>query len=278
MPITLTSVLRVPFPHPNTTQDRLTLALSAGALVVSTLILPAAYRDYKIFKSYGPGGLPNNALGWVVVRALFQPFGREMFSTDEYARRIAAAEGHGKGDDGFLILSEEQVGSRRGEERPVVGPHVVPQRQLTQLPDTAVMEKFRTVFTAFGHRNHHLVKFQRSNLERHADGLFVADHLPVSGIAQTMRREIAHVHSGNDHSVHVVLAPADCIKVIEAGLGQRHAFSGTSAIGILSLGTRPDIPAEYVLIYAPRTEAEIETVMQIVSAGVKFMTGREDVR
>lgn len=46
----------------------------------------------------------------------------------------------------------------------------------------------------------------------------------------------------------------------------------------LSLGTRPDIPAEYVLIYAPRTEAEVEIVMQIVAASIKFMTGREDVR
>ena len=138
--MTLASVLRIPFPYPNTAQDRRTLALSGAALVVSTLILPAAYRDYKVFKSYGPGGLPNNALGWIVVRALFQPFGREMLSTDEYARRIAAAEGHGKGDDGFLILSEEQLGSRLGEERPVVGPHVVPQRQLTQLPEKAVME------------------------------------------------------------------------------------------------------------------------------------------
>ena len=46
----------------------------------------------------------------------------------------------------------------------------------------------------------------------------------------------------------------------------------------LSLGTRPDLPAEYILIYAPRTEAEIETVMHIVSASIKFMTGKEDVR
>ncbi|KAJ5519908.1 hypothetical protein N7463_000361 [Penicillium fimorum] len=275
MPITtLTSVLR----HFHTAQDRLTLALSAAALVVSTLILPAAYRDYKLFISYGPGGVPNNALGWVLVRALFQPFGREMFSTDEYVRRIEAAEGHGKGNDGFLSLSEEQLGSRRGEERPVVGPHVVPQRQLTQVPDEAIMEKFRTAFSAFGHRNQHLVKFQKSNLERHANGLFVADYIPVYGIAETMKREVAHIHSGNDHSVHVVLAPADCIKVIEAGWGQRHAFSGAPAMTFLSLGTRPNIPAEYVLIYAPRTEAEIEMVMQIVSAGVEFMTGREDVR
>lgn len=46
----------------------------------------------------------------------------------------------------------------------------------------------------------------------------------------------------------------------------------------LSFGTLPDLPAEYILIYAPRTEEEIQTVMQIISASVKFMTGREDVR
>ena len=46
----------------------------------------------------------------------------------------------------------------------------------------------------------------------------------------------------------------------------------------LSLGTIPNIPSEYLLIYAPRTEAEIEVVMEIISASIKFMTGREDVR
>jgi hypothetical protein len=168
------------------------------------------------------------------------------------------------------------------------------------------------VFNAFGLRNHHLVKLSRSNLENHTTALFFADHIPSPGI---LNGEIAHIHSGNDHSAHVLLAPADCmfiasffanffadffadffavicaasyawpctnshlgIKVIEAGWGQRHAFSGSSAMTYISLGTRPDIPAEYLLIYAPRTEAEIETVMQIIAASVKFMTGREDVR
>ena len=123
------SALRIP-------TNRLTLTLAA--LAASAFVLPAAYRDYQIFKSYGPGGVPNNALGWILVRVLFQPFGREMLSTEEYVRRIEAAEGHGKGDDGFLALSGEPLGSRGA--RPVVGPHVVPQRQLTQIPDEAVME------------------------------------------------------------------------------------------------------------------------------------------
>ncbi|KAJ5753553.1 uncharacterized protein N7511_007706 [Penicillium nucicola] len=265
----LTSALTI------STPSRLNIGLSALALLTTTLLVPKAYHDYKIFKSYGPGGVPNNALGWILVRIFFQPFGREMLSTDEYVRRIAAVEGHGKGDEGFLILSEDQLGCRTEQGRPVVGPHVVPQRQLTQLPDELIMEKFVAVFNAFGLRNHHLVKMSRSRLEKHAPALFLADHIPSSAI---LDGEIAHLHSGNDHSAHVVLAPADCIKVIEAGWGQRHAFSGSSAMTYLSLGTRPDIPAEYLLIYAPRTEAEIETVMQIIAAAVKFMTGREDVR
>ncbi|KAF3394511.1 hypothetical protein F1880_004802 [Penicillium rolfsii] len=263
---------------PRSQQDRLSLALGTAAVLGSAILLPAAYRDYRIFKSYGPGGVPNNILGWMTVRALFQPFGTEMLSTEVYVRRIDAAEGHGRGDEGYLTLSTEQLELRKPEGRPDVGPHVVPQRQVTQIPDEDVMEKFRSRFRSFGLKNHHLVKFQRSNLEGHSEALFLADHLPITDLATTMQGEITHIHSENDHSLHVVMAPADCKKIIEAGWGQRHAFSGTSAMTFLSLGTIPDIPSEYLLIYAPRNDAEIEIVMEIVSAAIKFMTGREDVR
>jgi hypothetical protein len=120
--------------------DRLTLILSAAAVLGSALVLPTIYRDYRTFRSYGPGGIPNNVIGWLTVRALFQPFKREMFSTEEYVKRVEAAEGHGKGDEGFLELSSEQLASRSVTDRPVVGPHVVPQRQLTQIPDEDLME------------------------------------------------------------------------------------------------------------------------------------------
>jgi hypothetical protein len=55
-----------------------------------------------------------------------------------------------------------------------------------------------------------LVKFQQSNLEGQAEALFLADHLPITDLATTMQGEIAHIHSGNDHSLHLVMAPADC--------------------------------------------------------------------
>lgn len=127
-------------PLPRTHQERFTLALGTAAVLGSAILLPAAYRDYLTFKSYGPGGLPNNVVGWLTVRALFQPFKSEMLSTTVYVRRMEAAEGHGKGDEGFLGLSEEQLGLRKRDGRPLVGPHVVPQRQLTQIPEEDVME------------------------------------------------------------------------------------------------------------------------------------------
>jgi hypothetical protein len=68
------------------------------------------------------------------------------------------------------------------------------------------------------------------------------------------------------------------MKVIEAGWGQRHGFSGKRALSLLSFGTMYDLPAEFLLIYAPRNDAEIATFMQIVEAGIKYTTGREDVR
>lgn len=67
------------------------------------------------------------------------------------------------------------------------------------------------MFKAFGLRNHHLVKLSRSNLENHAQALFFADHIPSSGI---LNGEIAHIHSGNDYSAHVLLAPADCMCIV----------------------------------------------------------------
>lgn len=120
--------------------DRLTLVFTTAAVLGSALVLPTIYRDYCTFRDYGPGGLPNNVIGWLTVRALFQPFKREMFTTEEYVKRVEAAEGHGKGDDGYLTLSPEQLASRSVTDRPVVGPHVVPQRQLTQIPDDDIMD------------------------------------------------------------------------------------------------------------------------------------------
>jgi hypothetical protein len=130
-----------PLRLPHSYQERLNLALGTAAFLgTTTLLLPAAYRDYRTFKSYGQGGIPNNVIGWLIVRLLFQPFRGEMLDTEVYSRRIDAAEGHGMGGDGYLTLSKAQLATRSPQTRPEVGPHVVPQRQLTQVPDEDIME------------------------------------------------------------------------------------------------------------------------------------------
>ncbi|KAJ6090553.1 hypothetical protein N7486_009368 [Penicillium sp. IBT 16267x] len=266
----------LPIRFPQTQQERLTLALGTTAAIGTSLILPALYRDYRTFRSYGAGGVPSNVFGWLIVRAIFQPFMGEMFGTEIYVQRVHALEGHGAGEAGFLDLAPEQV--RSVKERPVVGPHAVPQRQLTQLPDEEIKDKLEAAFRAFGRRNHHLVKFQRSGQEAHADALFLSNHLPASDVVKATNGELAHLHSDGEFSGHMILAPADCMKVIEAGWGQRHGFSGRTALSVLSFGTMNDIPAEFLMIYAPRNDAEIATFMQIVEAGIKYTTGHEDVR
>jgi hypothetical protein len=67
-------------------------------------------------------------------------------------------------------------------------------------------------------------------------------------------------------------------RVIESGWGQRFPLAGTSLFRNLTFGRLPTIPLEYILVYAPRTEEEIRTVMTIVKASVQYVTGEKDVR
>ena len=62
--------------------------------------------------------------------------------------------------------------------------------------------------------------------------------------------------------------PADAKIVLEAGWGERHP---------LSRGGRFErfVPAGFVMIYAPRDEADIETVMRIIEAATWFVGGGE---
>jgi hypothetical protein len=62
--------------------------------------------------------------------------------------------------------------------------------------------------------------------------------------------------------------------VLDAGWGQRHAFSGVNTKRILGFA----LPVNYVLIYAPRDDAEVDVAIAIVKAAIAFMTGaREDL-
>lgn len=107
--------------------SKTTIVLSTLA-TISIALAPAAYRDYKTFMSYGPGGVPYNAFGWLIASVVLRPMTSEMFSTKVY---------DGQEDKGTWL--SEGLTRRKGE-RPNVGPHAAPQRQLNQVPGNEIQK------------------------------------------------------------------------------------------------------------------------------------------
>ncbi|KAL4883575.1 hypothetical protein BJY04DRAFT_216398 [Aspergillus karnatakaensis] len=249
-------------------QPRSRLLLSALPAAVLALFIPAAYRDYQSYLALGPGGPPYNVAGWLGVKLVFNPFKREMFDTGLYDRKIAAGQ-----DEEYL----QDLPPRKGE-RPVMGSFAVPQRQTGEWPGQEIRDKLMAEYTAFLDRNAHVVDRVPSILEKYTDAAHVCDRVPLTDVARGLKREVCHVHGTSDHSVHVTLAPADCKRVIEAGWGQRFPLAGSSLFKTLTFGRLPAIPMEYVFVYAPRNEEEVDVVMRIIKAGVQYVSGSGDVQ
>jgi hypothetical protein len=252
--------------------ERLANAIYAHpAAALSTLgaaiVLPLAISDYRLFISYGPNGVPQNALGWLLVTIL-RPLGREQHSSALYKNEKLPFVN----EPGYLPA---HFPPPRSSERPTVGPHPVPQRQLNQLPSDDVRKELIKRFAELGNKaaQKGLVEVRKSEFERMHTALFVSKARNWHAVAQQTRGELSHVHAGLDGSIHVMLHPADCHTLFERGWAQRHAFSGVSVIKHLFGAS---IPVNYVLVYAPRNEAEVDIAISIVKASIQFMAGTRE--
>ncbi|KAH7361207.1 hypothetical protein BKA66DRAFT_211869 [Pyrenochaeta sp. MPI-SDFR-AT-0127] len=232
------------------------------AAVGLAIIAPLAVRDYLTFLSYGPGGLPYNVVGWLVSNAM-RIVSREQLSTQLYDNKCADSP------SGTVYLPPD-FPPRRKTLRPQFGPHPVPQRQVSQLPDPKIRQQFIAQFEDLGKatKEQGLVDIRPSLYERRHSALFVSKTRDWHHIAQETRGEIAHVHGGLDGSIHVTLHPEDCKKVIEREWGQRHGLSG---VQVLRRIVGFSLPVNYILVYAPRDEAEIEIALTIVRASIRFL-------
>lgn len=74
--------------------------------------------------------------------------------------------------------------------------------------------------------------------------------------------EFAHLHPPPDQSLHVMLPPALAADAIEAGWAEQHPVA-----------RRGLIPANAVMVYAPRHAAEREVVEALVRAAHAFARG-----
>jgi hypothetical protein len=75
-------------------------------------------------------------------------------------------------------------------------------------------------------------------------------------------REFAHLHPAPDASYHLTLPEPLRAEAIAAGWAEAHPLAG-----------HPTVSRHIVMVYAPRDEAELEIVMQLVAASRDYAAG-----
>lgn len=96
-----------------------------------------------------------------------------------------------------------------------------------------------------------------------ARALWLRDDVPAGPAEAFMiEREFAHLHPGSDQSLHAALPPEVARAAIDAGWAELHPVA-----------RRGLIPPTTVMLYAPRTEDELDVVFQLVLASYRFAGG-----
>jgi phospholipase/carboxylesterase len=94
-----------------------------------------------------------------------------------------------------------------------------------------------------------------------ARALWLDDDVALARPELVLRgRELAHIHP--DGSLHVVLPGERAVQAIDAGWAERHPLA--EPLGVPGL----------VLLYTPRTEAELDVVLALVEECYALVTGR----
>ncbi|KAF3035005.1 hypothetical protein E8E12_004514 [Didymella heteroderae] len=218
-------------------------------LVIALPILTALciYHDYKAFLSLGPGGTPSTPLGYLKVKTL-------SFISLRHPLRPLPIPPHFRPQKGYLDFLPTRSGPR-----PLVA-GIAPQRQQTQRSSEKMYSQLVSRMRSHAQDPANLLLERTSCFEKNSSGLFAS-----SPITRTCGGEICHAHP-SDGSLHLTLHPADAKIMLESGWGERHPLAKGGWF-------RRFVPREFVLIYAPRTEEDLNVVMQIVAASIWWVSG-----
>ncbi|KAJ4343136.1 hypothetical protein N0V95_006751 [Ascochyta clinopodiicola] len=219
-------------------------------IVVLTLPVLAAfyiYYDYKAFLSLGPGGTPSTPFGYLKVKTL------GLLSLRDPLRPLPIPP-HFRPQKGYL----DSLPTRSGTRPLVQG--IAPQRQQTQRSDEKMYRRLVERMRYYAHDPANMLLERTSCFEKNSSGLFAS--VPIT---RTCGGEICHAHP-SDGSLHLTLHPADAKTMVENGWGERHPLARGGWF-------RRFVPREFVLIYAPRSETELDAVMQIVAASIWWVSG-----
>ena len=144
---------------------------------------------------------------------------------------------------------------RREGPRPLTTP-TNPHTQLDQNPGSPIVEELaRRAFALPG------VEERPSAISvPGARALWLSEGVPAGpGEAFMIGREFAHIHPMPDGSLHLALPPEIAEEAVEKGWAEQHP--------VARLGY---IPANVVMVYAPRDERELDLVLGLVEESRRY--------
>ncbi|OCT53367.1 hypothetical protein CLCR_10510 [Cladophialophora carrionii] len=225
-------------------------------------------QDYRFFLSLGRGGPQYNAVGWFKVHIMTRPFTlaqQDQTWTGDYP------------DDG--ARKEIMALPIRQGPRPIIR-GIAPQRQFDQRPEPEMNLRVLDIFSSFVKANPHLLQERLSHAEKHNLALFVhpslmskPDNLPE--VAPIFKGEIGHVHG--ESSLHLYFSPADAKIIIEKGWAERHRCARTQPWWFGGIKAMWGIGDSFLIVYAPRNEAELDVLKTLIRASAMWMTGEQPI-
>ncbi|OAQ72629.1 hypothetical protein VFPPC_00555 [Pochonia chlamydosporia 170] len=222
-------------------------------LILLAPLLVLIHNDYENFLSLGPGGTPSTFYGYLQISwwrlwALRNPF------TPPTNLSVSHTSQTG-------LLRSQILPYRSGPRPRVAG--IAPQRQLDQHGSRHSYQALRRAMVKLGNRSPLKFGTERSCVEKHGLALFAKHALRTN-----CQGEIVHVHD-SDHSMHMCLHPDDIGEVLDKGWGQMHPLARKGWF------LQMPVAANFVMIYAPRNEHELQIVYRIIEAAIWY-TSEED--
>ena len=221
------------------------------ALLIGLLLSYAVYKDYDAFRKLGPGGTSSNFLGYMRITALRLFAIRRPRDPDQLPATLYPPVG-------LLHQMPEKLLRRSGTPPEVTG--IAPHRQTTQKGSwddfTTLADRIKALVT----QHPACLRLDVSCFEKHGTALFAK-----SPINKTCNGEICHAHP-SDGSMHMTLHPQDARTVLELGWGELHPLAKGGWLSRF-------VPLGFVMVYAPRDPAELETVMRITRAASWWVGG-----
>jgi len=227
--------------------DIYSMSVALTLILLPVVTLSYIRNDYQAFLSLGPGGTPATPFGYMKIKLLSLVCLRDPL-------RPLPIPPHFRPQKGYLSSLPARAGNR-----PLVQ-GIAPQRQRTEKSSMDVYKGLVSGMRRLINDPANSLLERTSCFEKNSSGIFSSEP-----ITRTCGGEVCHAHP-SDGSMHMTLHPADVKTILEKGWGERHPLARGG-------WCRRFVPREFVLVYAPRNEKEIELVMDIISAAVWWVSG-----